>query len=154
MSAIRTPPMMPLRSLTMDVRPVTMEETRPLRQSVLRPHQTIEELAAHESDDAYAVGVFDAGALIAVGFIVEEGEPGEWRIRGMATEQEARGRGAGSAVIAALVEHARDQGAMRVWCNARVPAISLYARAGFAVESDVFEPPDIGPHVRMGRALD
>jgi GNAT superfamily N-acetyltransferase len=145
--------MMPLRSLAMNVRPVTMEETRPLRQSVLRPHQTLEELAAHESDEAYAVGVFAGDELIAVGFIVEEGEPGEWRIRGMATAPEARGRGAGSAIIAALVRHAREHGATRVWCNARVPAISLYARAGFAVESDVFEPPDIGPHVRMGRAL-
>ena len=28
-------------------------------------------------------------------------------------------------------------------------AISLYQRAGLSVVSEVFEPPDIGPHVRM-----
>ena len=130
-----------------------MEATRALRQSVLRPHQTLEELAAHESPEAYAVGAFDGEALVAVGFVVPEGEPGEWRIRGMATLPEARGRGAGSAILTALVEHAESNGASRIWCNARVPAISLYARAGFGVESEIFEPPEIGPHVRMGRAL-
>ena len=130
-----------------------METTRPLRQAVLRPHQTIDDLAAHETDDAFAVGAFDGDDLVAVGFTVEEGDPGAWRIRGMATAPAMRGRGAGSAIVAALVGHAREQGATRVWCNARVPAISLYERAGFVVETDVFEEPQIGPHVRMGLAL-
>ena len=43
---------------------------------MLRPHQTLEELAAHESHDALAVGVHDGDELIAVGFVVREGEPG------------------------------------------------------------------------------
>jgi ribosomal protein S18 acetylase RimI-like enzyme len=67
----------------------------------------------------------------------------------MATAPEARGRGAGAAILTALVDHARSNGATRIWCNARVPARSLYERAGFVVTSEVFEPPDIGPHVVM-----
>src|SRR5689334_9495056 len=109
----------------MDVRQVPMEATRALRQSVLRPHQTLQELAAHESPEAFAVGAFDGEALVAVGFVVPEGEPGEWRIRGMATLPEKRGKGAGGAVLDALVELARERGAKRVWCNARVPAIRI-----------------------------
>ena len=136
----------------MNVRQVPIEDTRPLRQQVLRPHQTVDELAEHEVDGAYAVGAFDGDALLCVGFVNEEGdEPGDWRVRGMATAPQARGRGAGTAVLAALVEHAQVSGAKRIWCNARVPAISLYERAGFRVVSDVFEPPEIGPHVRMQR---
>ncbi|MEA2494261.1 MAG: hypothetical protein QOJ29_2172 [Thermoleophilaceae bacterium] len=131
------------------VREVTLAETRPLRQSVLRPHQTLEELAAHESGEAYAVGAYDGDTLVSVGFITPEGGPGAWRIRGMATAPEARRQGAGAAILAALVEYAEDQQATRIWCNARVPARSLYERAGFVVTSDVFEPPDIGPHVVM-----
>ena len=49
----------------------------------------------------------------------------------------------------ALLRHASAHGATSVWCNARVRAIPLYERAGLRVVSDVFEPPDIGPHVRM-----
>ena len=133
------------------VRPIPIAETRALRRSVLRPHQRAEELASHESAEAFAVGAFDGDRLVAVGFVVPEGGPGSWRVRGMATEPEARGRGAGTQVLAALVAHAEAEGPTRVWANVRTGAVSLYERAGFAVISDVFEPPDIGPHVVMER---
>jgi uncharacterized protein (TIGR02453 family) len=120
-----------------------------LRQAVLRPHQTVEDLAAHEPTGAVAFGTFEGDDLVAVGLIGPEGEPGAWRVRGMATAPEARGRGAGAAVLDALVRHASAHGATSVWCNARVRAIPLYERAGLRVVSEVFEPPDIGPHVRM-----
>ena len=107
------------------------------------------ELAAHEPDDAWAVGVFDGNHLIAVGFVGRDGEPGAWRVRGMATAPEARGRGAGLSVLTALVDHARGQGATRIWCNARTPARSLYERGGFTAVSDEFELPQIGPHFVM-----
>jgi ribosomal protein S18 acetylase RimI-like enzyme len=132
---------------------VPAELTRPLRKAVLRPHESLEELAAHEQPGAHAVGAFESERLIAVGFVGPDGEPDEWRVRGMATEPEARGRGAGSAVLDALIEHAAAQGATRIWCNARIPAVSLYARAGFEVESEEFEIPGIGPHVVMARRV-
>jgi ribosomal protein S18 acetylase RimI-like enzyme len=69
----------------------------------------------------------------------------------MATAPQARGKGAGAAVLDALVQHALDGGAARVWCNARTPAISLYERAGFRVVSEQFELPGIGPHFVMER---
>jgi ribosomal protein S18 acetylase RimI-like enzyme len=67
----------------------------------------------------------------------------------MASAPAHRGRGAGAAVLALLLDHARGAGAERIWCNARVPAISLYERAGLWVASDVFEIDPIGPHVVM-----
>jgi ribosomal protein S18 acetylase RimI-like enzyme len=135
------------------VREVALAETRPLRHAVLRPHETVESLASHEPCDAYAVGVFDRGVLIAVGFIGSDGEPGAWRVRGMATAPSARRSGAGSAVLDALVAYAIARGASRVWCNARTPARSLYERAGFCVVSEEFELPDIGPHFVMERKM-
>jgi GNAT superfamily N-acetyltransferase len=131
------------------VRPLPLEQTRALRQAVLRPHLTVEDLAGHEPPGAVAFGAFDGDELVGVGLVGPDGEPGAWRIRGMATAEAARGRGAGMAVLGALVRHAQAHGAMSVWCNARVRAIPLYERAGLRVASEVFEPPDIGPHVRM-----
>jgi ribosomal protein S18 acetylase RimI-like enzyme len=72
----------------------------------------------------------------------------------MATVLGARGNGAGSAVLEALVAHAVAAGASRVWCNARTPARSLYERAGFQAVSDEFELPEIGPHFVMERRTD
>ena len=133
------------------VREIPIAQTRALRQAVLRPHQTPDELAAHETTDAFAVGVFAGDAPVAVGFVAPEGGPGAWRIRGMATAPEARGRGAGAAVLDALVGHALEQGATRIWCNARTSARSFYERGGFHVASDEFELPEIGPHYVMER---
>ncbi len=133
----------------LECRPIPIESTRPLRHSVLRPKDTIEVLASHEPPGAFAVGAFEGGELISVGFIGCEGEPGSWRIRGMATAPQLRGRGAGTAVLDALVTHARSHGARRIWCNARTPALSLYERAGFRAISGEFEISQIGPHFVM-----
>lgn len=138
----------------LDLRRVPLAETRALRRDVLRPYMSADELAAHEPSDAVAFGVFDGEELIAVGLVGPEGEPGDWRIRGMAAKPEARGRGAGTKVLEALVDHAVANGAARLWCNARTPALSLYERAGFRATSDEFDTPRIGPHYRMERQAD
>ena len=71
----------------------------------------------------------------------------------MATAPAARGRGAGTAVLAALLAHARAEGASRVWATVRIRARPLYERAGFRALSAEFDEPPIGPHVLMGREL-
>ena len=134
----------------LDLRSIPLAETRVLRRDVLRPYMTVDQLAEHEPGDAVAFGVFQGNELIAVGLVGPEGEtPGDWRVRGMATAPHARRRGAGTKLLQALVQHAADNGATRVWCNARTPALSLYERAGFVATSDEFETPRIGPHYRM-----
>ena len=136
--------------LQIEVREIPLAETRTLRQEVLRPRASLAELASHEPAGSVAFGAFEGDELVAVGLVGRDGDgPDDWRVRGMATRPHARGRGAGTAVLQALVQHAVAHGARRVWCNARTSARRLYERAGFAVASDEFEPPDIGPHYRM-----
>jgi ribosomal protein S18 acetylase RimI-like enzyme len=133
---------------------IDLAQTRPLRQAILRPFLTQEEMARFEPSDAVAFGARDdTGELVAVGLVGPEGGPGAWRIRGMATAPAARGGGRGAAVLRALVEHAEAHGATRVWCNARVPARGLYERAGLRVVSEEWEEPRIGPHVRMEKLV-
>ncbi len=133
------------------IRSVPLAQTRALRRAVLRPHQTIEEMLDAEPDGAHAVGAFDGDELIAAGLIGPDPKRGHgsWRVRGMATKPGARGRGAGTAVLAALLDHAHAEGARSVWCNVRTPARSLYERAGFRTVSEEFELPRIGPHFEM-----
>lgn len=92
--------------------------------------------------------------VVAAGSVVPEPHPvspreGDWRLRGMATDPAYRGRGYGSALAAACVEHARSAGAARVWLQARPAAVRLYERTGFVRETDEFDVPGLGPHVRM-----
>jgi GNAT superfamily N-acetyltransferase len=76
-----------------------------------------------------------------------------WRLRWMAVLPELRNRGLGALLVAAASDHAEGQGATLLWCNARVPAVGLYRRAGFTVEGRPWEEPDIGPHVVMWRSF-
>jgi ribosomal protein S18 acetylase RimI-like enzyme len=136
------------------IRPIPVNHTRPLRQAVLRPNMTMEQLGRHEGPDAFAVGAHEGDELVGVGFVAPDGEnPGSWRVRGMATAPDRRGRGAGTAVLDALVAHAIAHGADRIWCNARIPARTFYERAGFTVVSEEFEVPETGPHHMMERRL-
>jgi GNAT superfamily N-acetyltransferase len=88
-----------------------------------------------------------SGRVLGVGSVVPE-DPG-WRVRGMATEPAARGRGVGAEILAALIEHARAHGATLIWCNARPAAMSLYERAGFVAVGEPWDDPELGPHQRM-----
>lgn len=74
-----------------------------------------------------------------------------WRIRGMAVAEGRRSGGLGGSVLSALLGSATREGGGIVWCNARVPAIAFYERAGFDQAGEVFEAPGIGPHVVMWR---
>ncbi|WP_445151764.1 GNAT family N-acetyltransferase [Baekduia sp. Peel2402] len=128
---------------------------RPLRQRVLRPHQTLAEQLFDGDQDPLA-GHFAAYASdgddqpIGIASITPEGGPGAWRVRGMATDPErGRGTGAGGALLLACLDHARANGATRVWCNARTPARGFYERYGFVAEGEEFELPQIGPHYVM-----
>ncbi len=131
------------------MRRVPVASTRALRQAVLRPHETVAQVAAGEAAGAVAFAAFDDELAVAVGLVAPDGRPGSWRVRGMATAPQARGHGAGTAVLDALLGHAAAGGAVRVWCNARVGARSLYERAGFRATSEEFELPEIGPHLVM-----
>jgi len=131
----------------------------PLRQRVLRPHQTLDELRAPD-DDAPDTGHYAAFAgedVVATGSIRREPPPWApdddvaWRVRGMATAEAWRNRGVGAQVLQAILAHAAARGGGLVWCSARTPAVPFYVRAGFRARGDPWVDPVIGPHVAMER---
>lgn len=143
-----------------DIREITAEDTRPVRQRVLRPHQRPEELVYPGDDDhdTFHLGAFgEAGELLAILSMYRHAqppsdpfdEPRAWRIRGMASVPEARGTGLGKA----LVERARDRvwavARDPIWCNARENAFGFYEKLGFAIVGGIFEIEGIGPHAVM-----
>jgi GNAT superfamily N-acetyltransferase len=139
---------------------VDAEAVRPLRAEVLRPGQSREQLIfpGDDAPETLHAAVALEGHIVGVASVMREPYPhdsltGDWRIRGMATSAELRGRGIGSALVARCEEHARAHAGARLWCNARVRARTLYERAGFTVDGDLFELPMIGPHYLMRKPL-
>ena len=131
-------------------------DVRPLRGLVLRPGMDDEQLrfAGDEDPATLHLAALERGTIVAVASIMREGMPGEpargdWRVRGMAAAPQVRGRGIGAAMLTRCLQHAREHGGRRVWCNARVAARSLYEGAGFEVLGERFEIPGIGDHYLM-----
>jgi hypothetical protein len=142
---------------------VEARAVRPLRHAVLRPGRAEEESAYAADDDtdsAHIAARGPRGEVVSVGTVLREAPPWEpgcadgWRVRGMATRAEARRGGLGRLVLDGLLAHVAANGGGLVWCNARVAARQLYARAGFVRRGGVFELPDIGPHLLMWRSVD
>jgi GNAT superfamily N-acetyltransferase len=142
---------------------VDAQVVRPLRRAVLRPDHPVETSMYPADDDPTtahaAVRLTKDTDVVAVGTVLRDPPPWEptrrdgWRVRGMATRPDARRRGFGTRVLDTLLRHVTAQGGGLVWCNARVPAQRLYARAGFAPRGEVFEIPGIGPHIQMWSSL-
>jgi GNAT superfamily N-acetyltransferase len=149
------------------VRAVAADVTLPLRQQVLRPHQSLHELREPDDDTPASTSVAavdDAtGEVVGTGVVSRRpapwlpdgggrdgGGPG-WQVRAMAVAPGRQGRGIGRAVLDVLLDHVDAHGGGTVWCNARVPARGFYERAGFSPVGEPFELPHIGPHVVMAQ---
>jgi ribosomal protein S18 acetylase RimI-like enzyme len=150
------------------VRFVPAHTTWALRREVLRPGRAVGDCLYPGEDDPRAAhgaalrrtpGTEADMAVLAVGVVIPETPPWDaggddgWRVRGMATRSDARGRGLGRRVLDLLVGHVATHGGGLVWCHARTPARHLYERAGFVSRGEVFELPEIGPHQVMWRMV-
>ncbi|GCE47061.1 putative GNAT family N-acyltransferase [Thermosporothrix hazakensis] len=146
----------------LQIRSISAEETYPLRQRVLRPHQALEACAyPHDTDEtSFHAGCFFEDQLIGIGSIFREAQDGTtnrniWRIRGMAVAPEQQGKGIGGRILTALIAYVTAQGQPgEIWCNGRITAKGFYERYGFQQLGEVFELPGIGPHVVMHRPIE
>jgi predicted GNAT family N-acyltransferase len=142
-----------------DVEQVPAFLVLPLRQRVLRPHQSVADVGFEGDETGTHFAAFDTSSAI-VGVVSLIGEPPDasgtpsWRLRGMATEPALQRQGVGRALMSGLLDFVARSGGGSLWCNARMRAVGFYQLFGFVVAGEVFEEPDIGPHVRMVRLVD
>ncbi|HUZ19758.1 MAG TPA: GNAT family N-acetyltransferase [Acidimicrobiales bacterium] len=147
------------------VRRVGPQATWALRQAVLRPHQSVEQVGlADEGGELVAFAAVDPASeeVVSTATLRREAPPFDatafpdapaWRLRGMATREDRRRAGIGGRVLSAAIEHVATSGGGLLWCNARLPAHALYERAGLVMIGEAWDEPDIGPHVVMWRLV-
>lgn len=134
-----------------------------LRQRVLRPHEQLKQLALPGDDDpdtCHLAALTASHEVVSTANVRREpplwdpdSEDG-WRIRGMATNEELRGRGFGARLLDAVLVHVAARGGGLIWCHARVPAQRFYHRAGFVTRGEPWDDPDLGRHVVMWRYVE
>ena len=139
-----------------DIREIKADETRSLRQAILRPHQTLAECVYPGDDDpqTFHLGAFDGDTLVTITSVYVEretrfdvfGTDSQFRLRGMATLEPYRGRGIGGTLLRECLNRSWSAGAKLFWCNARTSASGYYDKMGFRAIPELFEIPEIGPH--------
>jgi predicted GNAT family N-acyltransferase len=135
---------------------VAPEVTYALRGAVLRPNGGEIAWAGDEDPATFHLAARSAdGAVVGVvrfspaacPWRSDAGAP--WQLRGMATAPGLRGAGVGRELLVVGLARVAARGGDLVWCDARTTAAGFYERMGFAVVTDPFDKPGIGPHVGM-----
>ncbi|WP_317932513.1 GNAT family N-acetyltransferase [Halioxenophilus sp. WMMB6] len=135
---------------------IASQQTHALRQQLLRPHQSLAEMAYPGDDDStsrhFGAHIGD-GPLLGIVSIycqphaTQPGQPA-WQLRAMATAGEVRGLGLGRQLLNAAEAYARSvnpEGCW-LWANARESALGFYQACGYRVLGELFEVPGVGPH--------
>jgi predicted GNAT family N-acyltransferase len=120
-----------------------------IRWEVFVEEQGVPEDMELDEHDAHAVHVLAiaGGEAIGTGRLVMYA-PGEGKIGRMAVLKMGRGQGAGTAIMAALTEAAKEQAMKVLILDSEVEARPFYARLGYVPEGEIFM--DAGmPHQRM-----
>lgn len=123
---------------------------RPVRETVFIHEQAVPEELEWDGLDpqcAHVLAWNDQGDAIGTARMQANGTIGR-----MAVLKDWRGRGAGRALLEALLDCAVRQGLTRVTLSAQTHAIGFYERAGFHVVGELFIDAGI-PHRKMVKEL-
>lgn len=139
------------------IRFIKVEDTLPLRSAVLQKGKALE-LCINPEDlklDSFHLGLYDDENLLQCVLTVHKTNhpklPHEgYRLRGMATQPDARRKGYAKELLGAAIEHIKTQlHGDYLWCIAREIAYPFYLEMGFEFFSDEFEYKDAGKHKEM-----
>lgn len=137
----------------MKVQIIETEQTYPLRHLVLRPGRPIETcyFDGDQDFDTVHIGLYEKDEIQCIVSFRKKSheyfsEDNQYQLRGMATHPEKRGQGLGKLIIEEGLKLFKHD---LIWCNARISARGFYEKFGFKSHGEVFEIPDVGPHIIM-----
>jgi len=118
-----------------------IEQIRPdltlhLRQEVLYPNESLNAMKMEEDANGLHFGVFADDRLVAVVSLFQTGNI--FQFRKFAVAPHMQGHGIGKALLLYIVNFAKAQGGLRIWCNARSTAVEFYRKAGFVTTGKTF----------------
>ena len=115
---------------------ISHDATRAIRQAVLWPEKTLEQVAVAGDESALHIGAFVGEQHVGVVSLFFDTEGIQFRK--LALLPEFQKSGAGTALLATCTLIASQQGAKKLWCNARQDALGFYTKLGFEIDPEVF----------------
>jgi GNAT superfamily N-acetyltransferase len=125
---------------------ISIEQIRPeltwrLRREVLYPTEPLHAMEMEEDNHGLHFGAFTDDELVGVISLFQK--QNDFQFRKFAIKPNMQGQGIGSLMLQYITDFARQQGGMRLWCNARLSAVSFYVKAGFVTNGNTFMRNDI-----------
>lgn len=139
----------------LSIRPVSTEQTYPLRHTVLWPDKPFDFVKVENDNEGYHVGAFRQDELIGVISLFvqrDETNPCRARFRKFAVHPDYQHQGVGTLLLNHVIAEAKRLGAVSLWCDARLDAADFYQRFGMEAVSEVFYKGSI-PYARFSRTL-
>lgn len=144
----------------LEIKQIEPESTFEIRHKLLRPMQALEECRYEldEHPDTFHAGAYVDHKLVSIASFSKESHPeipgkNQYRLRGMATLPDFRGRKAGSSVLFYAESVLKKKNVDVWWCNARETVSGYYEKQGCQTMGEIFNIEPIGPHKLMYKIL-
>ena len=120
------------------IRPVTAEQTYPLRHAVLWPDKPFDYVKIDIDSAGYHYGLFQSADSELVGVISLFVDGPVSRFRKFAVRPDCQRTGIGTGLMHHVMAETRRMGATTLWCDARLDAGDFYRRFGMEPVGEVF----------------
>lgn len=123
------------------IRAISPQDTWPIRHQVMWPDRPLEYIKLAEDEQGLHFGLFVREKLVSVVSLFVKGDSAQFRK--FATLESEQGKGYGSQLLRQVLQEAQNQGALWIWCNARVPKTRFYAKFGLQATKTTFTKGEI-----------
>lgn len=144
----------------MQIEPIAVEQTYPLRHRILRVGRPLEScyFVGDKDPESIHLGAFENGALVGILSALPnpypENQMAAFQIRGMAVAEKARKLGVATALLKSFESYFLQQTAKSyIWLNARINIQDLYLKNGYSPVGSPFLIEPIGIHQRFFKSL-
>ena len=137
-----------------EIKLISAEETYEIRKKILRKNIPLTEKTQGDfEENTFHLGAFMKGKLVSVATFVENEnsffQGNQYRLRGMATDEDYQGKGMGRKLILKAEEILKERKADVLWFNARIVAVDFYMKLGYKIIGEEFDIQYIGGHFIM-----
>ncbi|USD42611.1 GNAT family N-acetyltransferase [Vibrio sp. SCSIO 43135] len=134
-----------------EIKRISILDTLAIRQQVLWPDKSLEEVRVPGDDKAMHIGAFISDSLVCVASLFIS-DNSAIRLRKFATIEAHQGKGIGTEVLNYALDLAVSKRATHFWFDARESALPFYLRFGFKSKGKRFYKGSI-PYFRMEKPL-
>lgn len=133
-----------------EIKVIEAAQTLVLRQRVMWPDKSIEEMKLPEDDEGVHYGLYADGELVSVISLFFTGA--DVQFRKFATSTERQRNGYGGRLLQHVMREAVRRGCRCIWCNARADKVAFYKKFGMCEEDGYLEK-DGRRYIKMTKTI-